>query len=149
MNTTVSVYALNAGQHLEKLDERHQWNRHFRKYVHLLDGQKAVIICGDFNVAHKDLDCSQWLNKPTTPGCSPRERHDFTRLLSAGFVDTYRHLYPDESDCYTTCSYGNWHNGWRFDYFLVSEQLMDNVRDSLIMQQMDRDHNPITLRVTG
>ena len=146
----VNVYVPNSRQQLERLGYRMQWDDSFRNYLQALDAKKPVIICGDLNVAHNEID----LKNPTTNhhsnGFTDEERGKFTELLNAGFVDTFRMLYPEKIGAYTWWSYLRKarvnNSGWRIDYFLVSERIKDKVEHSAIHADiMGSDHCPVSL----
>ncbi len=146
----VNVYAPNAGQGLKRLDYKQKWNEDFQTYVTGLDQQKPVIITGDLNVAHQPIDLKNpKTNYNKTAGYTEVEIQGFKALLKAGFVDTFRYLYPDKV-AYTYWSYrfnARARNaGWRIDYFLVSERLLPKVKDVIIHTEiMGSDHCPISL----
>ena len=148
----VNVYTPNAGQGLKRLDYKAQWNKDFQAYVTTLDRQKPVIITGDLNVAHQAIDLKNpKSNYNKTAGYTEVEIQGFQALLDAGFIDTFRYLYPDKI-AYTYWSYrfnARARNaGWRIDYFLVSERLIDKVKDVIIHSEiMGSDHCPISLIV--
>ena len=148
----VNVYAPNAGQGLKRLDYKAQWNKDFQDYVTTLDQQKPVIITGDLNVAHQPIDLKNpKSNYNKTAGYTEVEIQGFKSLLNAGFIDVFRHLYPDKV-VYTYWSYrfnARARNaGWRIDYFLVSTRLIDKVNDVIIHSEiMGSDHCPVSLVV--
>jgi exodeoxyribonuclease-3 len=148
----VTVYTPNAGEGLARLDYRERWDREFMEYMQWLSRRKPVIACGDFNVAHQPIDIARPKeNYNKSAGYTQREIDGFTRLLEAGFVDTFRRFYPDE----VKYTYWNFvtnarakNAGWRIDYFLVSESLMGNVKDALIYNQyLGSDHCPVALKI--
>ena len=119
-------------------------------YVSMLDEKKPVVICGDMNVAHEEIDLKNPKTNRGNAGFSDQERGKMTELLSAGFVDTYRYLYPDKEGVYSWWSYrfrARQNNaGWRIDYFLTSERLKDKIQDSIIhTEQLGSDHCPVEL----
>lgn len=129
-----------------------QWEDDFRAYVSMLDEKKPVVICGDMNVAHEEIDLKNPKTNRGNAGFSDQERGKMTELLSAGFVDTYRYLYPDKEGVYSWWSYrfrARQNNaGWRIDYFLTSERLKDKIQDSIIhTEQLGSDHCPVELRL--
>jgi len=148
----VNVYTPNAGQGLKRLDYKEQWNKDFQTYVTQLDQQKPVIICGDLNVAHQPIDLKNpKSNYNKTAGYTEVEIQGFKALLDAGFVDTFRYLYP-ERIAYTYWSYrfnARARNaGWRIDYFLVSQRIIDKVEDVIIHSDiMGSDHCPVSLLI--
>ena len=148
----VTVYTPNAGEGLARLDYRERWDREFMEYMQWLSRRKPVIACGDFNVAHQPIDIARPKeNYNKSAGYTQREIDGFTRLLEAGFVDTFRRFYPEE----VKYTYWNFvtnarakNAGWRIDYFLVSESLMGNVKDALIYNQyLGSDHCPVALKI--
>ncbi|XP_047517987.1 recombination repair protein 1-like [Pieris napi] len=146
----ICTYVPNAGRKLVTLDKRLKWNEAFRKHVKSLDEKKPVIICGDMNVSHKEIDLTNPKNNKRNAGFTDEERAGMTELLSDGFVDTYRHLNPDKASSYTFWSYmfnSRAKNvGWRLDYFIMSERLASALCDSVIRDKVyGSDHCPITL----
>ncbi|RPF47867.1 exodeoxyribonuclease-3 [Hydrogenoanaerobacterium saccharovorans] len=148
----VNVYTPNAQRGLTRLDYRMQWEDDFRAYVCKLDKVKPVVICGDMNVAHQEIDIKNAKSNRGNAGFSDEEREKMTDLLDAGFVDSFRCLNPDLKDAYTWWSYmfnarAN-NTGWRIDYFLVSQQLKDEIKDAKIHAQvMGSDHCPVELDI--
>ncbi len=148
----VNVYVPNAQRGLERLSYRLEWEDDFRSYVSGLDREKPVIVCGDMNVAHREIDLKNPKSNSTNAGFTPEERGRMTELLTAGFVDSFRHLYPNKEGAYTWWSYmyeARAHNaGWRIDYFLLSQSIKDSILDSVIHPDiMGSDHCPIELRI--
>ncbi|GIO08115.1 exodeoxyribonuclease III [Brevibacillus reuszeri] len=148
----VTVYTPNAKRDLSRLDYRLEWEDRFRKYLMELDVQKPVIVCGDMNVAHQEIDLKNAKSNRNNSGFTPEEREKMTRLLAAGFVDTYRHFYPDQTDAYTWWSFmpkvRERNIGWRIDYFLASERLAPSLVSARIdAQVMGSDHCPVVLEV--
>ena len=146
----VCVYTPNSQDGLRRLDYRMSWEDDFREYLCELDKAKPVIICGDMNVAHEEIDLKNPATNHLNPGFSDEERGKFTELLDAGFIDTFRSLYPDRTDAYSWWSYraaARQRNvGWRIDYFVVSERLRDNIKDAYILPEvMGSDHCPVGL----
>ena len=146
----VCVYTPNSQDGLRRLDYRMSWEDDFRNYLCELDKSKPVIICGDMNVAHAEIDLKNPATNHQNPGFSDEERGKFTELLDAGFIDTFRSLYPDRADAYSWWSYraaARQRNvGWRIDYFVVSERLRDNIKDAYILPEvMGSDHCPVGL----
>jgi len=148
----VTVYTPNSGEGLRRLDYREQWDEAFRDYVVGLKEKKPVIICGDLNVAHQPIDIARAKeNYNKSAGYTQREIDGFTKLLEAGFVDTFRRFYPD------VVKYTYWNVmfnsrarnvGWRIDYFLVTESLLPNVKDAMIYDHiLGSDHCPVGLRL--
>lgn len=146
----VNVYVPNSQEGLARLDYRMAWEDDFLRYVKRLDAVKPVIICGDMNVAHKEIDLKNPKTNRKSAGFTDEERSCFTRLLESGFVDTFRHFHPDVEGAYSWWSYrfkGRERNvGWRIDYFLVSERLLPRIVDAAIRSDvMGSDHCPVTL----
>lgn len=146
----VNVYVPNSQQELARLDYRLDWEESFAGYVRELDREKPVIICGDMNVAHKEIDLKNPKSNRRNPGFTDEERGAFSRLLESGFVDTFRLLHPDATDAYSWWSYrfnSRAKNvGWRIDYFLVSERLADRIRAAEILSEITgSDHCPVSI----
>lgn len=144
----VNVYTPNAKRELERLEYRMQWEDAFRSYLKQLDGKKPVIVCGDMNVAHKEIDLKNPSSNKKSAGFTDEERGKFTELLDAGFIDTYRYFYPDQKDAYTWWSYmfhaREKNVGWRIDYFCVSERLKDRLQSASIHPEvLGSDHCPV------
>ncbi|KAL7288017.1 hypothetical protein TKK_0018067 [Trichogramma kaykai] len=144
----INVYVPNAGQSLVTLPKRLKWNQAFQWYVQGLDKKKPVIICGDMNVAHLEIDLKDSKNNRKNAGYSAEEREDMTKLLESGFVDSFRFLYPDKTDAYTYWPY--FYNsrgkniGWRLDYFLVSERIKNKICDVVNRDKVyGSDHCPV------
>ena len=151
--TLVNVYTPNAQHELARLPYRLTWEESFKAYVSRLDQENPVIICGDLNVAHKDIDLKNPAANRNNAGFSPEERAAFGRLLDAGFVDTFRHFYPTVTGAYSWWSYmfsARKNNaGWRIDYFLTSEHLKARLQDAAIHSQiMGSDHCPVELTLS-
>lgn len=148
----VTVYTPNSGEGLARLDYRERWDKEFAEYLNWLTRRKPVIACGDFNVAHQAIDIARPKeNYNKSAGYTQREIDGFTRLLESGFVDTFRRFYPEEIK-YTYWNYlfnaRTKNVGWRIDYFLASESLMDKVKDAAIYNQyLGSDHCPVALRI--
>lgn len=148
----VTVYTPNSQDGLRRLDYRMTWEDAFLAYLKALDAKKPVVVCGDLNVAHKEIDIRHPKTNRMNAGFTDQERACMTRLLENGFVDTFRHLYPDRKDAYSWWSYlGNAranNSGWRIDYFIVSERFIGRVKDSLILSDvLGSDHCPVALDV--
>ena len=145
----VCVYTPNSQDELRRLDYRMQWEDDFQTYIKSLDAKKPVIVCGDMNVAHNEIDIKNPKTNRMNAGFTDQEREKFTTFLGRGFVDTFRRLYPEQVT-YSWWSY-RFHareknTGWRLDYFVVSERLMNSVADSKIHTEiMGSDHCPIEL----
>lgn len=149
----VTVYTPNAKRDLSRLDYRLEWEDRFRSYVTELDRLKPVVICGDLNVAHKAIDLKHPGPNKNNSGFTEEERGKMTELLEAGFVDSYRHVYPDRTDAFTWWSYmpkvRERNVGWRIDYFLVSERWALNILNAEIDAHiMGSDHCPIVLELS-
>ena len=145
----ITVYTPNSKRELLRLDYRMEWEDAFRNFVNGFD--KPVIICGDLNVAHKEIDLKNPKTNTKNAGFTPEERAKMTELLGSGFVDTFRHLYPDTLDAYSWWSYMGQARaknvGWRIDYFLVSDNAKDAIKEATIMPEvMGSDHCPVTLQ---
>lgn len=148
----VTVYTPNAQDGLARLDYRMEWEEAFRAYLQTLDLQKPVIICGDMNVAHQEIDLKNPKQNRNNAGFTDQERAKFSDLLAAGFVDSFRHLYPDRENAYTWWSYRfnarSRNAGWRIDYFIVSDRLKSRIKDSVICSEIQgSDHCPVILEL--
>ena len=148
----VCEYTPNAQDGLKRLDYRMAWEDARRDYLKKLDQKKPVILCGDLNVAHKEIDLKNPKTNRGNAGFSDEERAKFGELLEAGFVDSYRYLYPDTTGVYTWWSYrfnARKNNaGWRIDYFLVSERIKDRIKEvTLCTDIMGSDHCPVKLEI--
>ena len=148
----VCVYTPNSQDGLRRLDYRMDWEDDFRNYVFELSQKKGVIICGDLNVAHKDIDLSNPQTNHYNPGFTDEERGRFTTLLNIGFVDTFRYFYPDQRDIFSWWSYRSQARprniGWRIDYFLASESMKDRLKDAKIHTEIyGSDHCPVELTI--
>ena len=146
----VNVYTPNSQQELARLPYRMAWETAFREYVKGLDQKKPVIICGDMNVAHQEIDLKNPKTNRKNAGFSDEEREKMTELLQAGWVDSFRYLYPEAIGIYSWWSYRFQarakNAGWRIDYFLVSERWKDRIQDSRIdTQVLGSDHCPVEL----
>ncbi len=146
----VCVYSPNSQDGLRRLPYRMEWEDAFLAHLRALDGRKAVVVCGDFNVAHREIDLKNPKSNTANPGFTPEERGKFGGLLEAGFTDSFRHLYPDRRDAYTWWSYRSFarerNTGWRIDYFLTSNRLAPRIRDSVIYADVQgSDHCPVGL----
>ncbi len=146
----VTVYTPNAQRELTRLDYRMEGEDAFRAYVTALDEKKPVVICGDLNVAHEEIDLKNPKPNRGNAGFTDEERQKLTELLASGFVDSFRALYPDAAGAYSWWSYmyhARANNaGWRIDYFLVSERLRGEIRDSRIRAEIfGSDHCPVEL----
>jgi len=146
----VTVYTPNSQDGLRRLDYRMKWEDDFQAYLHKLDEKKPVVVCGDMNVAHQEIDLKNPDTNHQNAGFSDQEREGFTRLLDAGFTDSFRKLYPDRADAYSWWSYRTKARernvGWRIDYFVVSEKLRERIRGASIHPEiMGSDHCPVEL----
>lgn len=146
----VTVYTPNSQDQLRRLDYRMTWEDCFRQYVKRLDEQKPVIICGDLNVAHEEIDLKNPKTNHMSAGFTDEERAKFSELLAAGFTDTFRHFNPDLTGVYSYWSYRfqarKKNAGWRIDYFVVSNRLMDRVAGADIHTDiLGSDHCPVEL----
>ncbi len=146
----VNLYVPNSQNGLARLDYRLRWEDDLRAYVCALDREKPVVLCGDLNVAHEEIDLKNPKQNLGSAGFSDAERAKLTALLASGFVDTFRALYPDAAGRYTWWSYlynaRASNAGWRIDYFLVSERLRQSVADALILSDVyGSDHCPVGL----
>ena len=148
----VNVYTPNSKRELERLDYRQIWEDEMRKYLLRLNETKPVIMCGDLNVAHKEIDLKNPSTNRRSAGFTDEERTKMTELLDSGFVDTYRYLYPNKENAYTWWSYMRKARekdiGWRIDYFIVSEDIKKDIKDAKIYSEiMGSDHCPVGLEI--
>ena len=148
----VCVYTPNAQDGLKRIDYRMAWEDAFRAYLRELDAQKPVIVCGDMNVAHEEIDLKNPKQNVGNAGFSDEERGKFTELLAAGFTDSFRYLYPDRTDAYSWWSYraaARQRNvGWRIDYFVISDRLREKLIDAYILPEIQgSDHCPVGLEL--
>ena len=146
----VNVYTPNSKRELERLDYRMAWEDAFQDYVKKLDKKKPVIICGDLNVAHEEIDLKNPKTNHHNAGFTDEERGKMTQFLKNGFVDSFRYFYPDKTGIYSWWSYmfqaRKKNAGWRIDYFLVSDKLKDQMKDAEIYTDvLGSDHCPIGL----
>ncbi|MDX7997421.1 exodeoxyribonuclease III [Bacillus subtilis] len=146
----MTVYTPNSRRGLERIDYRMQWEEALLSYILELDQKKPVILCGDLNVAHQEIDLKNPKANRNNAGFSDQERGAFTRFLEAGFVDSFRHVYPDLEGAYSWWSYRagarDRNIGWRIDYFVVSESLKEQIEDASISADvMGSDHCPVEL----
>ncbi len=149
----VNVYTPNARRDLSRLDFRMTWEDRFRTYLSELDAKKPVVVCGDLNVAHEEIDIKNAKANRGNSGFTDEERGKMTELLESGFVDSFRRLYPDRGDIYSWWSYmpkvRERNVGWRIDYFLLSERLAPRLVDAGIeCDIMGSDHCPVTLELS-
>ena len=146
----VNIYTPNAKRGLERLDYRQIWEDEIRKYLLELNKKKPVIMCGDLNVAHNEIDLKNPKSNKGNAGFTDEERGKMTELLDAGFTDSFRYLYPDKTDSYSWWSYmgkaREKNVGWRIDYFIVSSNIKEKIKDALIYPEvMGSDHCPVGL----
>ncbi len=148
----INMYTPNSQRELARLDYRGEWEKDKREYLKKLDKIKPIILCGDLNVAHKEIDLRNPKTNKKNAGFTDEERADFTKLLESGFTDSFRYLYPDKEDAYTWWSYFGKarenNTGWRIDYFVVSDRIAQNIVDSKIYPDiMGSDHCPVELEI--
>ena len=148
----VTVYTPNSQSELRRLEYRMQWEKDFLSYLLNLQEKKPVIVCGDLNVAHKDIDLKNPKTNRNNPGFTDEERTCFSTMMESGFVDTFRHFYPELEGAYSWWSYRfkarEKNAGWRIDYFLVSPSLASKLDDAKIHSEiMGSDHCPIELTI--
>ena len=148
----VNVYVPNSQNELKRLDYRMKWEEDFRAYLKGLEESKPVIVCGDMNVAHREIDLKNPKNNRKNAGFTDQEREKMTLLLDSGFIDTWRYFYPDLEGVYSWWSYrfnARANNaGWRIDYFLVSEILRDRLEGAGILTEVEgSDHCPVVLEI--
>lgn len=148
----VTVYTPNSKRELERLEYRMEWEDDFRQYLLSLESKKPVVLCGDLNVAHKEIDLKNPKTNTRNAGFTIEERDKMTALLESGFIDSFRHCYPDQADAYSWWSYmfkaREKNAGWRIDYFVVSEQLKDQIVDSKIHKDvLGSDHCPVEVEL--
>ena len=148
----VCCYTPNSQNELKRLPYRMTWEDAFYAYLKGLEAKKGVILCGDLNVAHKEIDLKNPKTNHMNAGFTDEEREKISRLLDSGFIDTFRHFHPDEKDQYSWWSYiggaRNRNAGWRIDYFLASECLKDKLQSASIHQTiMGSDHCPVSLEI--
>lgn len=148
----VTCYTPNAQQGLARIEHRLEWDDAFRRKLAELDAKKPVIVCGDLNVAHKEIDLKNPTSNRGSAGFSDEERESFGKLLDAGFTDSFRHLYPDVTGAYSWWSYrfqARKNNaGWRIDYFLASDRVADRITAATIHNEiLGSDHCPVGLEI--
>ncbi|HWO75216.1 MAG TPA: exodeoxyribonuclease III [Bacillus sp. (in: firmicutes)] len=148
----VNVYTPNSKRDLTRLADRLVWEDELRDYLIELDKLKPVIYCGDLNVAHQEIDLKNARSNVGNSGFTDEEREKMTKLLESGFIDSFRHLYPEKSDSYTWWSYMNKvrdrNIGWRIDYFITSKRLAPYIKDAQIHSHvMGSDHCPVMLEI--
>ena len=148
----VNVYTPNSQRDLLRLDYRMKWEDAFREHLQQLDKSKPVIVCGDINVAHQEIDLKNPKTNKRNAGFTDEERGKFTELLQGGFTDSFRYLYPDKENAYTWWSYmmgaRSRNIGWRIDYFLIYNRLQEQVNEAVIYPEiMGSDHCPVGLEI--
>ena len=148
----VTCYTPNAQRELARIDHRLNWDEAFRNYLVQLDQKKPVIVCGDLNVAHQEIDLKNPKSNRGNAGFSDEERESFTQTLASGFTDSFRHLHPDTEGAYTWWSYmfkaREKNAGWRIDYFLVSNRIADKITATPIYKDvLGSDHCPVGLEI--
>ncbi|MGF2144735.1 exodeoxyribonuclease III [Vagococcus fluvialis] len=149
----VNCYTPNAQAELKRIEYRLKWEEDYLMFLKELEKTKPVILCGDLNVAHNNIDLKNWKTNRKNPGFSDQERAAFTNFLANGFVDSFRHFYPDLEGAYSWWSYRfnarQNNSGWRIDYFCVSEALVSKMEDSFILSDVfGSDHCPVGLTLT-
>ena len=150
----VTIYTPNSKRALERLDYRMQWEDEVRKYLLNLDKQKPVIMCGDLNVAHQEIDLKNPKANQNNAGFTNQEREKMTKLLKSGFIDTFRNIYPERQEAYTWWSYmgkaREKNIGWRIDYFIASDRIKTYIKDAIIYDKiMGSDHCPVGCIIEG
>lgn len=148
----VNTYTPNVKRELERLEFRMLWEDDLRKYLKILEKTKPVILCGDLNVAHNEIDLKNYKSNIGSAGFTYEERGKFTELLKSGFIDTYRYLNPNKTDAYTWWSYfGSAREknvGWRIDYFIISDILKEKLKDAMIYPDaFGSDHCPVGIKI--
>ena len=148
----VTIYTPNSKRELERLEYRQIWEDEIRTYLLNLNKQKPVIMCGDLNVAHKEIDLKNPKTNRRNAGFTDEERDKMTELLNAGFTDSFRYLYPDKADCYSWWSYmgkaREKNVGWRIDYFIVSDDIKQKIKEASIYSDIyGSDHCPVGLEI--
>lgn len=148
----LTVYTPNSQEGLKRLPKRLNWDETFREYIYSLDKEKPILMCGDFNVAHKEIDLKNPKNNIKNAGFSPQERESFTKLLNKGFIDTFRFLNPNIKDRYSWWSYRfkarDRNAGWRIDYWLISNRISNNLINSDIDDKiLGSDHAPVFIEI--
>jgi exodeoxyribonuclease-3 len=148
----VNVYTPNSQRELARLDYRMEWEEAFLSYLNGLREKKPLVLCGDLNVAHKEIDLKNPKTNRKNAGFTDEEREKFTVLLGEGYVDSFRHFYPDKEGAYTWWSYmrnaRGTNAGWRIDYFVVSENIKDKLKDAVIYSDIyGSDHCPVGILI--
>lgn len=149
----LTCYTPNAQRELARLDHRMKWDEAFRAYIQALDEKKPVILCGDLNVAHQEIDLKNPKTNRGNAGFSDEERESFTKTLECGFTDSFRYLYPHKEGAYSWWSYmfkaREKNTGWRIDYFLVSNRIAPKILEASIHAEiLGSDHCPVSVEVT-
>ena len=148
----LTCYTPNSQNELKRLDYRMRWEEDFLRYIHKLAERKPLIYCGDLNVAHQEIDLKNPATNHKNAGFTDEEREKMSKVLSSGFTDSFRYLYPDRTEAYSWWSYRmkarERNVGWRIDYFIVSDVLRDKIRDSVIHAEIPgSDHCPVELQI--
>jgi len=148
----VNCYTPNSGRELGRLEYRMIWEDDFKEYLKKLDKEKPVILCGDLNVAHKEIDLKNPKTNRRNAGFTDEEREKMTNLLQSGFIDSFRYLYPDKENSYSWWSYmahsREKNIGWRIDYFILSKSIENHIKESYIFSNiMGSDHCPVGLEI--
>lgn len=148
----VNVYTPNSKRELERLEYRMRWEDDFRNYLAVLNEKKPVVVCGDLNVAHQEIDLKNPKTNHRNAGFTDEERDKMTTLLSAGFTDSFRYLYPEQTGIYSWWSYMRQaranNAGWRIDYFIVSDQIKNEIKQASIHNEVfGSDHCPVSLEI--
>lgn len=148
----VTIYTPNSKKELARLNYRMDWEDEIRKYLLHLNSKKPVIICGDLNVAHEEIDLKNPKTNRRNAGFTDEERNKMTELLNAGFTDTFRYIYPEKTESYTWWSYigqaRTRNAGWRIDYFITSKQIEEKIKDAMIYSEIyGSDHCPVGLEI--
>lgn len=148
----VTVYTPNSQRELARLEYRMRWEEDFKEYLNKLNKDKPIILCGDLNVAHKEMDLKNPKTNTKNAGFTEEERNKMTLLLEDGYIDTFRYFYPNKEDAYTWWSYmrkaRERNAGWRIDYFIVSEELKNYIKDAKIHSEiLGSDHCPVVLEI--
>ena len=148
----IVCYTPNSGRELVRLEYRQEWEDCFREYLKKLDKDKPVILCGDLNVAHKEIDLKNPKTNRHSAGFTDEERNKMTLLLDSGFIDTFRYMYPEKENAYTWWSYmfhaREKNVGWRIDYFIISDRIKNNLKDAYIFDNiMGSDHCPVGIDI--
>ena len=148
----INLYFPNSQRELKRLDFKLAFNESFLRYVEELRKQKNIILCGDFNVAHKEIDLKNPQTNQKNAGFSPPEREWFTKLLSHGYIDSFRYFFPEEAEAYSWWTYRyearKRNIGWRIDYFVVNQEFEKNLVDAFILSEiLGSDHAPVGIKI--